>query len=60
VIASIIGGVGNVYGALAGAFLLGIVENLGVWLIPTEWKSAISFGLLILFLLFRPKGIFKR
>jgi branched-subunit amino acid ABC-type transport system permease component len=60
VIAAIIGGVGNVYGALAGAFLLGIVENLGVWLIPTEWKSAISFGLLILFLLFRPKGIFKR
>ena len=60
VIAAIIGGAGNVYGALAGAFLIGIIENVGVWVIPTEWKPAISFGLLITFLIWRPKGIFRR
>lgn len=60
VIAAIIGGIGNIYGAVAGAFLLGFVENFGIWKIPGEWKDAIAFGLLIIFLLFRPEGIFKR
>jgi branched-chain amino acid transport system permease protein len=59
VIASIVGGIGNVYCGIAGAFLLGIIENLGVWQFSGEWKDAIAFGLLIIFLLFRPKGIFK-
>lgn len=57
VIASIIGGVGNIYGGLLGGFLLGFVENFGIWKISGEWKDAISFGVLIIFLLFRPSGI---
>ena len=60
VIASIIGGVGNIYGGVLGAFLLGLVENLGIWKIPGEWKDAVSFLLLIAFLVFRPQGIIKR
>jgi len=60
VIASIIGGVGNIYGGVLGAFLLGFVENFGIWKISGEWKDAIAFGLLIIFLLFRPQGIFKK
>jgi branched-chain amino acid transport system permease protein len=60
VIASIIGGIGNVYGGVLGAFLLGFVENFGIWKISGEWKDAIAFGLLIIFLLFRPQGIFGR
>jgi len=60
VIASIIGGVGNVYGGILGALLLGFVENFGVWQISGEWKDALSFGLLILFLLFRPQGILRK
>lgn len=60
VIAAIIGGVGSIYGGVAGSFLLGFVENFGIWKIPGEWKDAISFTLLIIFLLFRPRGIFKR
>jgi branched-chain amino acid transport system permease protein len=60
VIASIIGGIGNVYGGVLGAFLLGFVENFGIWKISGEWKDAIAFGLLIIFLLFRPHGIFGR
>lgn len=60
VIASIIGGIGNVYGGVLGAFLLGFVENFGIWKISGEWKDAISFGLLLIFLLFRPQGIIKK
>lgn len=57
VIASIIGGVGNIYGGVLGAFFLGFVENFGIWKISGEWKDAISFLVLIIFLLFRPSGI---
>lgn len=60
VVAAIIGGVGNVYGAVLGAFLLGFVENFGIWQISGEWKDAIAFALLIIFLLVRPKGIWPR
>ena len=57
VIASIIGGVGSIYGGVVGAFVLGFIENFGIWKISGEWKDAIAFGVLILFLLFRPHGI---
>lgn len=60
VIASIIGGIGNIYGGVLGAFLLGFVENFGIWKISGEWKDAIAFALLIIFLLFRPQGILKK
>lgn len=60
VIASIVGGVGNIYGGVLGAFLLGFVENFGIWKISGEWKDAIAFALLIIFLLFRPQGILKK
>ena len=60
VIACVVGGVGNLYGGVLGAFLLGFVENFGIWKISGEWKDAIAFGILILFLLFRPQGILKK
>ena len=60
VIASIVGGVGNIYGGVLGAFLLGFVENFGIWKISGEWKDAIAFALLIIFLIFRPKGIMNK
>ncbi|MCK4918324.1 MAG: branched-chain amino acid ABC transporter permease [Candidatus Pacebacteria bacterium] len=60
VVASIIGGVGNVYGGVAGAFFLGFIENFGIWKLSGEWREAIAFVVLILFLLFRPRGIFKK
>jgi len=55
--AAIIGGIGSVPGAILGAFLLGIVENFGVWFLPSGYKDAIAFVLLFIFLLFRPNGI---
>ncbi len=60
VIACIIGGIGNVYGGFLGAFLLGFIENFGIWKISGEWKDAIAFVVLIIFLLFRPKGILRK
>ena len=60
VIASIIGGIGNVYGGVLGAFFLGFIENFGIWKISGEWKDAIAFAVLIIFLLWRPQGILKR
>ncbi len=60
IIASIVGGIGSMAGGILGAFLLGFVENFGIWKISGEWKDAIAFLLLIFFLLFRPTGIIKK
>lgn len=60
VIVSVVGGVGNIYGGFLGAFLLGFAENFGIWKISGEWKDAIAFALLIIFLIFRPYGIIKK
>jgi len=57
VIAAIVGGVGHLGGGMLGSLLLGLAENFGIWKISGEWKDAIAFGILILFLLFRPRGI---
>jgi branched-chain amino acid transport system permease protein len=58
--AVVLGGLGNVYGAIVGGYLIGIAENLGVWYIPPVWKDTIAYGILILMLFFRPAGIFGR
>jgi len=57
IIASIVGGIGSMPGAMLGGMFLGLVENLGIAVIPAEWKDSLSFGVLILFLLVRPGGI---
>lgn len=54
---AIIGGIGSVPGAILGSFLLGFAENFGIWFLPSGYKDAIAFMILLLFLLFRPKGI---
>ncbi|MBI1979446.1 MAG: branched-chain amino acid ABC transporter permease [Elusimicrobia bacterium] len=59
IIVSIIGGIGSIPGAMLGGFFLGIVENLGIWKIQAGWKDTIAFAVLIIFLLFRPGGIFN-
>lgn len=60
VIACIIGGVGNIYAGIIGAIFLAVIENVGVWYFSAEWKDLIAFTVLIIFLLIRPQGIFKK
>lgn len=54
---AIIGGIGSIHGAILGSFLLGIVENFGIWFLPSGYKDAIAFTILLIFLLFKPQGI---
>ena len=57
-VAVIVGGVGSLKGAAAGGFLLGLVQSLGLWQIPTEWQSSIAFVVLYLMIMLRPEGLF--
>ena len=58
--AAVVGGLGNVYGAVAGGLLLGFLETMSVAFIPdgSRFQESISFIIVILFLVFRPGGIF--
>jgi branched-chain amino acid transport system permease protein len=56
--AAVLGGIGNVRGAMIGGLLLGIVENLSVACIATSWRDVVAFGILVLVLMFRPTGLF--
>jgi branched-chain amino acid transport system permease protein len=59
-VAVIMGGIGSIPGALLGGLFLGLLENVGIWQLPSEWQSAISFGVFLLFIVLRPRGIFGR
>jgi branched-chain amino acid transport system permease protein len=56
-IAAVLGGIGNIPGAMLGGLLLGVIEALGAAFISTAWKDAIAFVVLILILIFRPTGL---
>ncbi|OGA68384.1 MAG: hypothetical protein A3G81_21920 [Betaproteobacteria bacterium RIFCSPLOWO2_12_FULL_65_14] len=56
----ILGGMGSFVGAIVGGLLLGLAEGLGAGYFSTGWKDAIGFFAVILLLLFRPEGLFKR
>jgi branched-chain amino acid transport system permease protein len=55
--AAILGGIGNIPGAMVGGLLLGIIEALGSAYISIAWKDAIAFVVLILILIVRPTGL---
>ena len=59
-IAAVVGGIGNIYGAILGGFTLGMIEQFGIWDLAGEWRDVISFVLLIVFLSFWPKGLLPR
>lgn len=57
--AAVLGGIGNVTGAMFGGYLLGICEAFGAGYIPggAEWKDVFAFAILILVLILKPSGI---
>jgi branched-chain amino acid transport system permease protein len=55
--AAVLGGIGNLRGALLGGLILGVMENYGQILFGTQWRDVIAFVLLVLVLLLRPTGI---
>jgi branched-subunit amino acid ABC-type transport system permease component len=63
--AMVLGGTGNVWGAVAGAYLLGLIENLSIGLdlgafsLPAGYKDAFAYLFILLVLLFKPEGIFR-
>ena len=57
-ISVIIGGVGHLPGAAFGGFLLGLLQSLAVWFLPLAWQDVVVYGLLFVFLLLRPQGLF--
>ena len=59
-VAVIMGGIGSIPGAMLGGLFLGLLENVGIWQLPSEWQLAISFGVFLLFILLRPRGFFGR
>ncbi|HEX9115768.1 MAG TPA: branched-chain amino acid ABC transporter permease, partial [Anaerolineae bacterium] len=60
-IGAVIGGIGSIPGALLGGFLLGLAEIMLVAFLPalTPYRDIFAYGILILFLLFRPGGLFN-
>jgi branched-chain amino acid transport system permease protein len=55
--AAVLGGIGNIRGALLGGVALGLVENWGAIFFGSQWKDVIAFVILVVVLLFRPTGI---
>ena len=55
--AAVLGGIGNIRGAVVGGLLLGVVENLGVSCVQSAWRDVIAFGILVLVLMVRPTGL---
>ncbi|MEV0295513.1 branched-chain amino acid ABC transporter permease [Nocardia sp. NPDC050710] len=55
--AAVLGGIGNLRGALLGGLVLGVAEQYGQILFGTEWRDVVAFVLLVTVLMFRPTGI---
>jgi branched-chain amino acid transport system permease protein len=59
-ISAVVGGIGNLRGAMLGAFILGTVEILVAAFLPSTYRDVIAFTLLLVLLVFRPYGILGR
>ncbi|WP_421659436.1 branched-chain amino acid ABC transporter permease [Leptothermofonsia sp. ETS-13] len=57
--AVILGGIGNPYGAIAGALIIGIVQEISTYWLPTEYKLGVALAVMVLVLLIRPQGLFR-
>ena len=58
IVAVIVGGVGYLPGALVGAFILGVLQQVSIWKINSAWQEGVVFALLLIFLVTKPDGLF--
>jgi branched-chain amino acid transport system permease protein len=56
--AVILGGIGSIYGAMAGGVVIGLTRTVSLIWIPSDFVTAAAFGMMILVLLFKPEGLF--
>jgi branched-chain amino acid transport system permease protein len=56
--AAVVGGIGSIPGAMAGGLLIGLVEQFSIGYVGGQWSDIVVFGILILFMLVRPSGLF--
>ncbi|MGB8697874.1 MAG: branched-chain amino acid ABC transporter permease [Thermosynechococcaceae cyanobacterium] len=55
----ILGGIGNPYGAILGALIIGVAQEVSTYWLPTEYKLAVALVVMVLVLLIRPQGLFR-
>jgi branched-subunit amino acid ABC-type transport system permease component len=55
----IVGGMGNLYGTMLAALIIGLSMDISTFIIPTSYRTAIAFVIVILVLLIRPQGLSK-
>lgn len=56
-VAAVVGGIGNVFGAVIGALIMGVAESMVIAYWASTYRDALAFGILILILLFKPSGL---
>ena len=55
--AAVLGGIGNIPGAMVGGLILGLLEGLGAGYLSAQWKNVFAFVILVILLLFKPTGL---
>jgi branched-chain amino acid transport system permease protein len=56
----VLGGIGNLPGAMLGGLLIGLIESLGGQYLQVRWTDVIIFSILVMVLVFRPTGLLGR
>lgn len=56
--ATILGGLGKIYGVMIGAFVIGLAMDVGILVLPSSYRPAIALAIIVVILLVKPKGIF--
>ncbi|MFW2589908.1 branched-chain amino acid ABC transporter permease, partial [Sagittula sp. SSi028] len=56
--ATIVGGIGSIYGALLGGFIVGIAANMALLVLPSGYSPSVPFLIILAVLLVRPNGLF--
>ncbi|MFP4017323.1 MAG: ABC transporter permease subunit, partial [Halanaerobiales bacterium] len=58
-VAMVIGGIGSIYGALAGGLIVGLAMEIAAGFIPPTYKLGVAFLMMIVVLMWKPEGIFQ-